>query len=83
MTSDPLFNGDTKREEVLMGKYWTDGAAGRFARSMEPMDHSLLDQARRNAGHISEKAVMDEYDRLLEAKLRQHPRSLWSRIFGN
>ena len=42
-----------------MGKYWRDGAAGRFARSMAPMDHSLLDQARRNAGHISEKAVME------------------------
>jgi hypothetical protein len=30
---------------------------------------------------FQKKAVMDEYDRLLEAKLRQHPRSLVANIW--
>jgi hypothetical protein len=66
-----------------MKKNWTDGAAGRYARAMAPTDYPLLDQAQRNAGHISPKAVSDEYDRLLEAKLKRRPRSFWSRIFGD
>jgi hypothetical protein len=40
----------------------------------------LLDQAKRNASHISAKAVMDEYDRLLAEKLR--PKGLFARLFS-
>lgn len=33
-----------------------------------PTDHGLLRQAQERMGHISDKAVMDEYNRLILAK---------------
>jgi hypothetical protein len=58
-----------------------------FARNVTlvstPTDHALLDQAKRNAGHISLKAVSDEYDRLILQKYHRPPRQgFWSRLFG-
>ena len=49
----------------------------------EPTDHALLRQAEENKGHISLKAVSDEYDRLVLQKIeRNRPRGFWSRLFG-
>jgi hypothetical protein len=49
----------------------------------EPTDHALLEQAKAAKGHISLKAVSDEYDRLILQKIeRQRPRGFWSRLFG-
>ena len=47
-----------------------------------PMDFKLLAQARAAKGHVSDKAVMDEYNRLLLAvRYRARKRSLWLRRF--
>jgi hypothetical protein len=58
-----------------------DDAAGRLARSNIPFDYNLLDQAKITCPD-SDKRMMDEYDRLLQAKLRQRPRGFWARLFG-
>jgi hypothetical protein len=44
-----------------------------------PYDPELWRQAKEVAGHISIKAVSDEYDRLVLAKYQQR-RSWWSRL---
>jgi hypothetical protein len=49
----------------------------------EPTDHALLKQAEDNKGHISLKAVSDEYNRLILEKIeRNRPRGFWARLFG-
>ena len=49
----------------------------------EPTDHALLKQAKQSKGHISDKAVSDEYNRLILQKIeRNRPRGFWSRLFG-
>lgn len=49
----------------------------------EPTDHALLRQAEENKGHISLKAVSDEYNRLILQKIeRNRPGGFWSRLFG-
>jgi hypothetical protein len=49
----------------------------------EPTDHALLKQAQQSKGHISLKAVSDEYNRLILEKIeRNRPRGFWSRLFG-
>jgi hypothetical protein len=49
----------------------------------EPTDHTLLRQAEQSKGHISLKAVSDEYNRLILEKIeRNRPRGFWSRLFG-
>jgi hypothetical protein len=57
-----------------------------FARNVtlatQPTDHDLMRQAERNAGHISLKAVSDEYNRLILQKYHQPRRGFWSRLFG-
>ena len=48
-----------------------------------PIDFGLLAQAKAAIGHISEKAVMDEYNRLLLAmRYRERKASFWARRFG-
>ncbi|QQO22906.1 hypothetical protein JJB98_24775 [Bradyrhizobium diazoefficiens] len=49
-------------------------------RAMLPTDPKLMALAEQRAGHISLKAVAEEYDRLVEAKLNQ-PRGLFARLF--
>lgn len=49
----------------------------------EPTDHALLRQAEESKGHISLKAVSDEYNRLILQKIeRNRSRGFWSRLFG-
>lgn len=49
----------------------------------EPTGHALLKQAEQSKGHISDKAVSDEYNRLILQKIeRNRPRGFWSRLFG-
>jgi hypothetical protein len=49
----------------------------------EPTDHALLKQAEESKGHISLKAISDEYNRLILQKMeRNRPRGFWSRLFG-
>jgi hypothetical protein len=49
----------------------------------EPTDYGLLKQAEDSKGHISPKAVMDEYNRLILQKIeRNRPRGFWARLFG-
>ncbi len=49
----------------------------------EPTDHALMRQAESSKGHISLKAVSDEYDRLILQKIeRRRSRGLWGRLFG-
>jgi len=57
-----------------------DSISRNAGRAFAPTDHALLRQAQSSKGHISDKAVMDEYNRLIDEKLR--PRSFWSRLFG-
>jgi hypothetical protein len=47
----------------------------------QPTDYALLDQARTAMGHVSDKAIMDEYNRLVLAKYYRPP-GFWSRLFG-
>ena len=61
-------------------KQWEENAR-RADRSMLPTDQNLMAIAEQRAGHISLKAVADEYDRLLEAKLNP-PRGFFARLFG-
>jgi hypothetical protein len=61
-------------------KQWEENAA-RADRAMMPLDQDLWALAERRAGHISLKAISDEYDRLLEAKLSPK-RGFFSRLFG-
>ncbi|WP_347265298.1 hypothetical protein [Nitrobacter sp.] len=62
-------------------KQWEQNAR-RAERSMLPTDPDLMAQAERNAGHISLKAVADEYDRLVEAKLTTPRRGFFARLLG-
>ena len=48
----------------------------------EPTDHELLRLAMHSHGHISDKAAIDEYNRLILLKIKQR-NSLWSRLFGS
>jgi CarD family transcriptional regulator len=49
----------------------------------EPTDHALMRQAENSRGHISLKAVSDEYNRLILQKIEsRRPRGLWARLFG-
>lgn len=48
------------------------------------IDDQLMMEAQRRKGHISVKAVSDEYDRLLKSRSRlKRPRSLLSRLLGS
>jgi hypothetical protein len=47
----------------------------------QPTDYALLDQARAAMGHVSDNAMMDEYNRLVLAKYYRSP-GFWSRLFG-
>jgi hypothetical protein len=46
-----------------------------------PTDYALLQQAKASFDHVSPKAVMDEYSRLVLAKYYR-PRGFLSRLFG-
>lgn len=47
------------------------------------IDDQLMTEAQRRKGHISVKAVSDEYDRLLKARSRlKRPQSLLARLLG-
>ena len=47
------------------------------------IDDQLMMEAQKNKGHISVKAVSDEYDRLLKSRLRlQRLRTFLSRLLG-
>jgi hypothetical protein len=47
----------------------------------EPTDHAFLKQAEQSKGHISAKAVSDEYNRLILQKIeRNRPHGFWSRL---
>jgi hypothetical protein len=46
-----------------------------------PTDHALLQQAKASLDHVSDKAVMDEYNRLVLVKYYR-PRGFLSRLFG-
>jgi hypothetical protein len=59
----------------------SEESARALDRAMLPTDPTLMALAEQRAGHISLKAVADEYDRLLEAKLNP-PRGFFARLFG-
>lgn len=60
-----------------------DSIATNAALISEPTDHALLKQAEETKGHISLKAVSDEYNRLILQKIEQNrPRGFWPRLFG-
>jgi hypothetical protein len=57
--------------------------AGNAALISASTDHALLKQAEESKGHISLKAVSDEYNRLMLQKMEgSRPRGFWSRLFG-
>jgi hypothetical protein len=50
-----------------------------------PIDPALMSAARMEKGHISDKAVMDYYDHLVQMRNTRFPeprRSFWDRLFG-
>ena len=48
-----------------------------------PFDSALHKQAEAAAGHISSRAVSEEYNRLILQKYhRPEPRGFWARLFG-
>ena len=60
-----------------------DSLASNLALISEPTDHTLLRQAQESKGHISLKAVSDEYNSLILRRIeRRRPRGLWARLFG-
>ncbi len=64
---------------VYVGDGFRNKSVRRFP--VAEIDDELMAKAQNRKGHISVKAVSDEYDRLLRAKLKPHW-NFFSRLFG-